>query len=175
VALRRPATVRTLSPLEAAWFGGLFEGEGSIPQHGERRKRSGAITLELSSTEIETIATVLRLVGAGSIDYIPAERFARRGLPHRKDQWRWRLHGRENCDSILRTILPFLTGKRERAISCLQMPLPYWGTPRKEYCFRGHLLAENRYISPGGSFGCRACAIIRMRAHRERKKREVSP
>ncbi len=106
----RLSRVREMTSVEAAWVGAMLEGEGSIapPYRGQC---SGIMTIY--STEVETIATCLRLVGDGGVQFrLP------RPTPERKShkpQWMWVLTGVLPVQDFLRQVVPYLTSKRDRA------------------------------------------------------------
>jgi len=97
-----PSQVRNLSEVERAWIGGLFEGEGCVGDYGRCR-----YSLRLTSTEIETISTVFRLVGQGTIVY----RSRKRPL---KDAWSWSISSARSIIHLGNQILPYLTSKQDQ-------------------------------------------------------------
>lgn len=114
---RLPSRVRDLSAVEAAWIGALIEGEGTIGHFSSGRTTNDgrAIrvwTIQVGSTEIETISTLLRLVGGGHVYYVP-------GRIGNKEAWMWGLKRINEIHSLLPQIMPYLTGKRDRAIELL--------------------------------------------------------
>lgn len=103
-----PSRVRRFTALEGAWLGALFEGEGSLAMRGSRGgRRPGELLVSIGSTSVETIATVLRLVGAGYVGL---------GIdkPGRKPMWYWHLRRRVEQLDFLDQVRWFLTEKRER-------------------------------------------------------------
>jgi len=83
----------------------MIEGEGTIshyPQHDHN-----AALISVTSTSIETIATLLRLVGAGRIIFQEAR------LPNRKDAWRWTITRSNDLVALGQQIRPYLTDKSE--------------------------------------------------------------
>ena len=115
----KKSTVRQLSEVEAAWLGAMVEGEGSIPL---RRTPQGIIrpsAVTIYSSEVETIATCLRLIGDGLITYRPPrpDYISPRGRQAfaKKDNWAWEVRNISSILALLPQILPFLTGKKESA------------------------------------------------------------
>ncbi len=114
----RASLVRQMTSVEAAWVGAMLEGEGSIAlPYGSNR--IGIVTIY--NTEVETIATCLRLVGDGGVQF-------RRPRPSpkydsKKPQWMWVLSGQLPIRDFLRQVVPYLTGKRDRAEGVLQNEL----------------------------------------------------
>lgn len=88
-------------------------------QTSERLAQSDVITpmgVDVYSSDVETIATVLRLVGAGTIYYRPPRPNYR--SPHgrqafaTKDNWHWSLRYKVPIIDLLRQVRPYLTSKR---------------------------------------------------------------
>lgn len=97
-------------------MGAIVEGEGSII-HMKIRHKYYAPMVSLTSTSIETIATCLRLAGAGGIHYRKPNDPGRLG---NKTQWTWVLTGSASVRDFLTCISPYLTDKREKALEALQ-------------------------------------------------------
>ena len=114
----QPRTARELSPIEAAWLGAMIEGEGSFGayDYGKLTHYPGTyLSLSVANTEVETIATVLRLAGCGGVTV--THRVTRYHQDHHKPNWTWQERRRANVIALLRQIAPFLTGKQERALA----------------------------------------------------------
>lgn len=114
MAFKRERRCRELSTIEAAWIGGLFEGEGCITPHQVRNGRT-TWELSLSSTDVETISTLLRVTGTGTITYKTVESMAIATKP----QLRWTINGANDIKALLPQIIPFLLSKRERAYEAM--------------------------------------------------------
>jgi len=84
----------------------MIEGEGSI---GIGRQSKGVL-VQVCNTELETIATLLRLVGDGVIHM---RRPPTDGV--HQQVWSWHLTGNLPVQGLLPQIVPYLTGKRNRA------------------------------------------------------------
>lgn len=115
----RPTFVQNLSSEAAAWVGAMLEGEGSIcwdkPNSPNNTYRLRVI---VANTEVETIATCLRLVGAGRVTT---------QVPKRKNTkriWMWVLARRSDLIEFLPQVIPYLTGKQEKAIKALSIYRP---------------------------------------------------
>lgn len=104
-----PSRVRGLSEVEAAWLGALIEGEGHV-------YHDGRLGFTVVSTEIETIATVLRLVGDGTIHY------SNDSNPRHKEQWRWSLRNAASAVVLGDQIASFLTSKQ----ALVRDSIPVW-------------------------------------------------
>ncbi len=110
-----PHPVRALADAEAAWLGAMIEGEGTIylrQQIGHHTKPH--VEIRVGNTEVETIATCLRLAGAGRVHPDP-----RNGNGRHRPMWYWSLSADSSVCSLLPQIIPYLTGKRERAQEAL--------------------------------------------------------
>ena len=107
-----PCSIRLLSDVECAWIGAMIEGEGCLTH--EPRKTSFGWRLIVCSTAVETIATLLRLVGAGTINARPSR------YPHAKPQWVWSLNKQNDVRALLKNILPYLTDKKKLAQEVLK-------------------------------------------------------
>lgn len=94
----KPSQVRQMTPCEVAWVGALVEGEGSIEVNRP--------FVSVASTEVETLSTLIRFVGAGAL-------VMQKGV--NRPCWVWRLYRRASVRDLLRQIFPWLTGKREKA------------------------------------------------------------
>lgn len=96
---------------EAAWVGALIEGEGCVTFG-----RSNW-SLVVASTEIETVATLLRLTGAGTVCLASRP-------PNRRPVWRWCVARKIDLRAVMWQVYPYLTGdlKRERANYVCQAP-----------------------------------------------------
>lgn len=106
-------TVRDMSEAEAAWVGAMIEGEGNLVHLDPRKngRLSHGVEVVVHNTEVETIATCLRLVGDGTINVVLPQTHRMATMP----LWRWRTAKHESMKKILPQIIPFLTGKQERA------------------------------------------------------------
>ncbi|KKN84431.1 hypothetical protein LCGC14_0288930 [marine sediment metagenome] len=142
---RTDQTVRTMSDVEAAWVGAMIEGEGSIRLRGRLKPGVwvpiGAHTrdrlddvdqispmgVDFYSTDVETIATMLRLTGCGTVyyreprpDYVSpngAQAFAK------KPSWQWVVQYKELVRGICAQIQPYLTSKRDLAMLAYMSPI----------------------------------------------------
>lgn len=96
----------------------MVEGEGYI---GLIRRRGGqpCVRINVTNTEVETIATCLRLVGAGFVGYRPGYPDKRNGHVCR-DRWDWHLAANNDILELLKRLIPYLTGKKERARRAVQ-------------------------------------------------------
>ncbi len=103
---RQKSTVRQLSSPEAAWLGAMVEGEGSICLRGRRPRY-----IAVYSSEVETVATCLRLAGDGTVIY-DGEPSSAIG---RKPMWRWHLAKINSLFELLPQLIPYLTSKDGRA------------------------------------------------------------
>ena len=105
-----PSRVKVLTPPAAAWVGAMIEGEGSIWP-----------CPNVSNTEVETIATLLRLVGDGCVSYSLPNKLGKRAV------WRWQLYRKRSIIALLPQVIPYLTGKRALAQALQEEVLRYYG------------------------------------------------
>lgn len=97
-----------MSPEESAWVGAMIEGEGHI--HIGHRKRGNMFGFVIVTIcDVETIATLLRFVGDGTV-HMPQRR-----APNYLQPWTWILSPMNSMSNLLPQIIPYLTGKRDRA------------------------------------------------------------
>lgn len=136
-----------MSDVIAAWFAGLFDGEGCIAFTGRN-----SVALSVSMTDRDLVDRILAAAAAGSIYEVP--------IQGHKTQWVWRLSASGDVRRVLAALLPWFGARRSaRAMLALER---LNGVRRFGYCKRGHSMAgENLYVSPGGQRQCRACAKIR--------------
>ena len=105
--------VRHLTKEEAAWVGALVEGEGYIRNRLGVPDAKSRTVVGVGSTEIETIATLLRLVGDGRVS------MSRAATRNRKLYWSWELANRPSVYVLLPQLLPYFTGKSNPAHALL--------------------------------------------------------
>jgi hypothetical protein len=106
------AKVRQMSDEEAAWFAGLFDGEGSVIITQRRRPGGGYVRITISNTCLPLLERAHELAGVGPIHAKPPP------LMHHLDAWEWRLGGASALE-ILRQIRPWLISRAERADAVL--------------------------------------------------------
>lgn len=77
----------------------------------------------MGNSEVETTATLLRLVGDGHVVMQDNPALHPTGYPIRANKvlWVWSLTSIAGLRDLLPQIIPYLTGKRERAESLLEM------------------------------------------------------
>jgi len=99
----QPSEIREMAEIECAWVGALIEGEGHIAKNQAH--------VSVAMTEIEPIATLLRLTGAGTIMYQEKNG----GDPRYKPIWWWELHRKLSILALLEQISPYLASTQEHA------------------------------------------------------------
>ena len=70
--------------------------------------------VQIGSTEVETVATCLRLTQAGSVMFAPQKN-------DQKPMWNWYLGRINDVYVFLQQVLPYLTGKHDRARRALRI------------------------------------------------------
>lgn len=96
-----------LTRIQSAWLAALIDGEGCILFS----KRYRGITLQVTNTAVSLLNFVMSVTGVGSI--------TRNDWKNRKTKWsdayRWRIAARDSVLRLLRSILPYLIVKRDKA------------------------------------------------------------
>ena len=98
-------TARILSPPEAAWVGALIEGEGALTSIGPNAYGVRYPTIQVANTDIEIIATLLRLTGVGRVCMDGMR--GRRRPAHHKQQWRWAVQRHVDVQHLIEQIAPY--------------------------------------------------------------------
>jgi hypothetical protein len=102
------APVRQMTPEEAAWMGGLFDGEGCVVW--PRRTNLRSVRLSVTNTSLALLERIKSVTGTGTIYDRTKSRTSNRHSPI----WAWHSYAEFSPD-ILRQILPWLIVKREAA------------------------------------------------------------
>lgn len=84
---------------ELYYLSGLIDGEGSIGSYGNGNGRTRFV-IEIKMTEERVIDWLVGNFGG-------CKQFRKRGKPHWKDQWRWRVSGKKAAD-LYERIKPIL-------------------------------------------------------------------
>ena len=92
-----PSSLRTLLPTEAAWLGAMLDGEGHI-SFVVKHKTPHVV---ISNTEVELVATALRITQAGSISTREQN-----GLGTKR-MWEWTLHRSSEVPALLAQLQPY--------------------------------------------------------------------
>ena len=101
--------LRVMTDVEAAWVGAMIEGEGCIRMIGSIGNRLGRI--RVTSTDVETISTLLRVTGAGTVRGRSIS-----GSPlSKKPQWEWEVHRVGEIPGLLMQVAPYLISKTAKA------------------------------------------------------------
>jgi len=95
-----------MTEVQAAWFAGVFDGEGCV--RWTRRKIIRSVALTVTNTNEELMQKVVRVTGTGKISE------KRPKNPRHSRAWTWQCYG-DNAQSLLRQMLPELVVKREAA------------------------------------------------------------
>lgn len=90
----------------------MIEGEGTVSWRF-RNPNVMEPLVSVGNTEVETIATVLRLVGAGCVGILSQSSLGT------KTMWQWTLHKRADVVKLLAQIIPYLTGKQGQSKALL--------------------------------------------------------
>ena len=102
-------TVRVLSDVEAAWVGAMIDGEGGV----RPMRHSNGLdypSIEFTNCDVELIATMLRVVGAGTIK-------PKQDAGHTQC-WVWALRRAKPVASILPQIRPYSVKAQAAEVWC---------------------------------------------------------
>lgn len=106
-----------MSPTEAAWLAGFFDGEGSISTYlGGRLRSSPCWLITCSNTHLGALERCKEYAGCGTVGY-------KQVRPEHKPQWQWRVHARADVIATCEQMLPYLIIKREAVTSFLATQL----------------------------------------------------
>lgn len=142
---------------EAAWCGGLFEGEGCF--YGTRknnRNRATSAAANLTMTDFDTVERFAAIIGAGSMSIKPP-------IPNHKAALKWELHGFEALQAFTAFIWPWL-GQRRRAKAVEVLAAANAQRVRRRKC-------PHIGLSRTASGNCTACQLESY--HRLRKGERV--
>lgn len=92
---------------EIAWAAGLFEGEGWI----SIQRKTPLIGIQMADKEI--LERFQSIVGCGKIYYRKPRIYSYERIKTRKEQWAWRLQGREKVGHLLDVLSPWLGSRRK--------------------------------------------------------------
>lgn len=101
-----------MAPVEAAWVGALIEGEGCVSTAKGKSYHGHSIRVVMNN--IGTIATLFRLVGGGSVRYIPPRND---GL--HKECWSWSVQSQADILYVGKQILPYVEEKFDKLSAAL--------------------------------------------------------
>ena len=102
----KPSDAAVMSPTDAAWLAGFFDGEGSLAAYLSRGKFP-TFKMAVTNTHHGSLLKIQRLTGCGSIVVKPVSGRMR------KPQWVWCLNRQRSVVAVLRQICPFAETKRE--------------------------------------------------------------
>ena len=159
-------TLRSMTPVELAWFTGLYEGEGSV---GRKNGIARSLCLAISMTDEDIVRRAHALTGVGYT--APA---AKRPA-HYKPAWTWRVSKGDNVVTLLNLMLPLLGHRRRthaenllRAFADAPLPRRLWTA-----CKHGHPLSgPNLRVTKEGKYTkrrCRVCELVRAAKWRARR------
>ena len=100
--------VRQLSYEEAAWMGAMIDADGTL-SWTKRSDKNTLYQVAVGNTEVEIVATCIRLVGDGGVSG------GKPGTLGILPVWVWHLANQESLLELLPQIIPYLAGKRSKA------------------------------------------------------------
>lgn len=161
-----------MDPVEAAWFAGLFEGEGCITRTTRHNRWGDDLyyyTLKVNMTDEDVVRKISRVTGYSSL-YGPHQPRGSGTKPY----WVWECQNRAEMIRILTAIRPHLGQRRgERADEVLA-----WSKAkdarieqRQVECRHGHDLTapDATYVDSKGTTMCRLCRNEKARRSRHAK------
>ena len=102
----QPATAKQLSPTDAAWLAGFFDGEGGV--YGYKNGRGSLCwCIQIPNTHYPSVEHCLEITGCGHIQH---KVHAGNG---KKDQWHWRLTTKNDIIAVCKQMLPYLVTRKE--------------------------------------------------------------
>lgn len=110
--------MRDLTPIEASYIAGFFDGEGSIFIAKTKDKNGLEVfydCISITNTNFEILCFISDTSGVGNVNVHQKQKGKNRA------SWVWRLYGHE-AQSFLRAILPYLKVKRTLAEILLTFP-----------------------------------------------------
>src|SRR3990167_2254942 len=99
-----PSSLREMTEVEAAWVGATIEAEGTISR---RTQKPQIIEIRVGSSSVETIATLLRLRGVGTV-YLHSS--AASPLT-KKTIWDWVVFRKLDSLALISAVSPYLVEK----------------------------------------------------------------
>ena len=95
-----------MSPVEAAWLAGFYDGEGFLVTYPNRHGNITNVKLGINNTTLVALEQCQRFTGVGSIRPKKVE-------ANRKSQWCWEVNGKRNVKALCEQLLPFLVVKHD--------------------------------------------------------------
>jgi len=99
---------RRMSPTEAAWFAGFFDGEGTLASYlGGRGRKHLCWGLQIPNTDLCSLEHCKRITGAGNIQ------LKHRADGRKKDQWVFRITAQRDLVVVLSQVREYLVIKKD--------------------------------------------------------------
>lgn len=99
----KDGTAKKMTPVEAAWLAGFFDGEGSLVSYKSGRKRTGrAFKMQIANTDLRSIKRCLAITGVGGVGH----RY--KNHPRWKYQEIWYVNAQRDLVDVLKQIRPYL-------------------------------------------------------------------
>lgn len=136
--------MNTPTPEEAAWLGGLFEGEGCFTIR-KRNGRAAGGACQLLMTDRDTVERFGRILGVGTL------RVKKPSQPGRKVAYGWTLNGFEANQAFIAFIWPWL-GARRKARAAEVLTLVASQRARRRRC-------PHEGLQRTASGNCTACQL----------------
>lgn len=98
-----PCKARIMSPTEAAWLAGFFDGEGTLCQYPAGRNKKPAWRMQTVNTNRDSVVRCYEYTLSGNVH--PR---VKPGTPaHHLPQWSWHVTAQRDLVSICQQIVPF--------------------------------------------------------------------
>lgn len=101
---------RVMTEVEAAWFAGWYEGEGSLTRRTDRRTGSVSWELAVSSTDEDVIRKAHAMIGVGNVQFVKRQR------PNWSDKHRLLISRRHQIAFVLDAIKDHLGTRRRGGV-----------------------------------------------------------
>lgn len=97
---------------DRAWLAGLLEGEGYFQTRPDKRSNALAVTVGMTTTDLDVLEKVVEITQLGSIKPKKETR------PNHKPVWEWRAHG-GSAATLALAVFPWLRARRKNQVALL--------------------------------------------------------
>lgn len=140
------------------WVAGIIEGEGTFAIHYERRNPYIRVTVKM--TDIDVITRLQTITGIGTIRKVDMKDTGY------KQAWSWDVAGQSNAASLMMTLYPIMSARRQERIKLCLKDWKSYQDKRHRPCPQGHdMTGDNLGFDQRGRRQCKTC-----RRESERKR-----
>jgi hypothetical protein len=100
-----PSRLPRFHPVVASYLGAWIDSDGCITQN--KNRKVPFLIVHIGSTEVEHIATFLRLTHAGSVGLYPPSKTRYQPIEDQTPFWRWSLQRRAEVRDFIEQIKPY--------------------------------------------------------------------